>query len=279
MINKVSKTKLPKKQQAKLICVSRSSLYRKSKDREESLYNQELLILIDKLHLDYPAWGSRKLTSVLKRSGHSIGRKRVRRLMHILGIRGIAPGPKTTKKNRKYKVYPYLLRGLNIVKPNQVWCTDITYIPMPKGHVYLVAIMDWYSRKILSWRISNTMTSDFCVSALEDAIEQYGAPEIFNTDQGSQFTSIDFTTILKETKNTKISMDGKGCWVDNVFIERLWRSLKYEEVYLNAYEDVADAKLRIGKYLNCYNTFRPHASLNENTPDEVYYRKELKKVG
>ncbi len=175
----------------------------------------------------------------------------------------VSPGPKTTKKTSKHKVYPYLLKGLTIDRPNQVWCTDITYTPMPKGHIYLVAIMDWYSRKVLSWRISNTLTADFCVSALKDAIRKYNIPEIFNTDQGSQFTSDEFIKTLKNTRKTKISMDGKGCWVNNVFIEKLWRSLKYEEVYLNAYESINEAKQRISKYFNNYNTFRPHVAMGE----------------
>lgn len=190
--------------------------------------------------------------------------------MTVMGIGAIYPKPKTTIANKQHRVYPYLLRNLNIHYPNQVWCTDITYIPMAKGFVYLVAIMDWYSRKVLSWRISNTMDTGFCLEALNEALEKYGKPEIFNTDQGCQFTSTDFTECLKEN-GIKISMDGKGRWMDNVFIERLWRSLKYEEVYLKAYSSIRKAEVEIGNYFLFYNEERSHQSLSKMTPDEAYH--------
>ena len=229
----------------------------------------ELCRLIDEIHLDRPFLGSRRILDELRDRGWRINRKRVVRLMQKLSITAVAPRPKLSLPGKGHKVYPYLLRGLAVTRPNQVWAADITYIPLPRGFLYLVAVMDWYSRRVLSWRLSNTMDTGFCVEALEEALALYGAPEIFNTDQGSQFTSEAFTGVLKAAK-VKISMDGKGRWVDNVFIERLWRSLKYEEVYLKAYESAAEAREGIGKWIRYYNTRRRHQGLGQRTPDEVF---------
>jgi len=229
-----------------------------------------LMRRIDEIHLRLPFYGSRKIRDQLQREGSKVNRKKVQRLMRLMGIAAIYP-----KKRRSsllaegHRIYPYLLRGLTIDRPNQVWCADICYIPMARGFLYLVAIMDWASRKVLSWRLSNTLESDFCVDALEEALRGYGTPEIFNTDQGAQFTSEDFTEGLQD-RGIRISMDGKGRWIDNVFIERLWRSLKYEEVYLKAYETVAEAIRGIGNYFDLYNGERPHQSLGRLTPNEVY---------
>jgi putative transposase len=230
-----------------------------------------LMRLLDELHLKQPFKGSRRLKDDLwDEHGIHINRKAVQRLMRMMGIQAIFPGKKTTVPNQAHKKYPYLLKDVAVDKPNKAWCTDITYIPMRKGFLYLVVIMDWHSRKALSWRISNSMNADFCVEALEEAIAKYGVPEIFNSDQGVQFTCDDFISVLKENK-IKISMDGKGRWIDNVFIERLWRSLKYEEVYLHAYESVAQAKKGIDEWLNFYNDKRRHSKLERKTPDQVYY--------
>ena len=225
--------------------------------------------LIDEIHIDKPFLGSRGIRDRLLDYGQVVNRKRVQRLMRILGISAVYPRPSLSKPGTGHKVYPYLLRNVEITRPNQVWAADITYIPMPRGFMYLVAVMDWHSRKVLSWRLSNTMEAGFCVEALEEALMKHGKPEIFNTDQGSQFTSEAFTDVLKDA-HVRISMDGKGRWVDNVFIERLWRSLKHEEVYLKAYEDVADARAGIGAWIEYYNSERRHQSLNRLTPGEVY---------
>ncbi len=226
---------------------------------------------LDELHLRHPFKGSRRLRDDLwDIYGLQVNRKRVQRLMRIMGIRALYPGARTTRPNPQHKVYPYLLRHLEINQVNQVWCTDITYIPMRKGFVYLVAIMDWHSRKVLAWRLSNSLDTAPCIEALEEALINHGTPEIFNSDQGCQFTSEGFTSVLK-THDIRISMDGKGRWMDNVFIERLWRSLKYEEVYLKAYDTVAQAQQGIGNWMNFYNQDRRHASLNRKTPDQVYY--------
>ncbi len=226
---------------------------------------------LDALHLKHPFKGSRRLCDDLwDVYGLRVNRKRVQRLMRVMRIRALYPGAKTTRPNLQHKVYPYLLRDLEINQVNQVWCTDITYIPMYKGFLYLVAIMDWHSRKVLSWRLSNSLDTAPCIEALEEAISLYGSPEIFNSDQGCQFTSEGFTAVLKDHK-IRISMDGKGRWVDNVFIERLWRSLKYEEIYLKAYDTVAQAQKGIGDWMNFYNQDRRHASLGRMTPDQVYY--------
>jgi len=260
---------LPVSRQCKVLDISRSSAY-----RMPSVANSEELDLmrkLDELHLRHPFKGSRRLRDDLwDVHGLHVNRKRVQRLMQIMGIRALAPGAKTTRPNLQHKIYPYLLREMEINRVNQVYCTDITYIPMRKGFLYLVAVMDWHSRKVLSWRLTNSLDTAPCIEALEEAIETYGKPEIFNSDQGCQFTSEDFTRVLKDHQ-IRISMDGKGRWMDNVFIERLWRSLKYEEVYLKAYDTVAEARRSIGNWMDFYNEERRHASLGRMTPDQVYY--------
>jgi len=229
----------------------------------------KLMRRIDEMHLKRPFYGSRRIRDWLQDEGHDINRKRVQRLMRQMGIRALYQKPRTSKPGKGHKIYSYLLRDRVIDRPNQVWATDISYIPMAKGFVYLVAVMDWYSRKVLSWRLSNSMESDFCIDALEEALSRHGTPDIFNTDQGAQFTSDAFTDVLKEA-GINISMDGKGRWIDNVFVERLWRSVKYEEVYLKAYETVAEARAGIGTYFQFYNSERRHQSMNRQTPDQVY---------
>lgn len=261
--------KLPLTQQAKLVGISRGSIYYLPKSA--STQDLELMRKMDALHLEFPFAGSRMLRDLLNRNGYKVGRKHVRTLMRRMGIEALYRKPNTSKRGHGHKIYPYLLRGLNIQKPNHVWATDITYIPMAKGFVYLCAVVDWASRKILSHRVSITMESDFCVEALEEALANYGKPDIFNTDQGSQFTSEAFTSALKQ-EDIRISMDGKGCWRDNVFVERIWRSIKYEEVYLHAYATVNEAKQGIARYIHQYNTRRPHSKLDKMTPDEFYYQ-------
>jgi len=228
-----------------------------------------LMNLIDRQYLVTPFYGARKMAVELARqTGRPINRKRVRRLMQIMGIRALYRRPRTSKSAPEHDIYPYLLRDLKITRPNHVWAADITYIPMSRGFLYLVAIIDWYSRYVISWRLSNTLDDNFCVAALEEALSE-GTPELFNTDQGSQFTSSSFTRLLKE-HNVKISMDGKGSYNDNLFIERLWRTIKYEEVYLKAYKDGREARISLGDYFQFYNTSRPHQSLSYRTPLEVY---------
>lgn len=253
--------------QCQLMRISTSTYYYKCK----GFSSQTLAIMriIDELYLASPTSGSRTISLKLRRLGYKVGRKYARSLMRKMGLYAIYTEPKTTIANKEHKVYPYLLRGLTIQKPNQVWCTDITYIPLKQGFVYLVAVMDWYSRKVLSWRISNTMDARFCVEALKDAMRKYGKPKIFNTDQGSQFTSKEFTDVLKDA-DIKISMDGRRRWIDNVFIERLWRSLKYECVYLNAFEIGRQAREGIGRWLDYYNHDRPHSTFDGHTPHETY---------
>lgn len=224
---------------------------------------------IDELHLDYPFAGSRMLRDLLRNEGRHVGRKRVRRLMQQMGIEALYRKPNTSRRHAAHPIYPYLLRNLSIDRPNHVWATDITYIPMRRGFVYLVAIVDWYSRRVLAWRLSNTLTTDFCIEALEEAITRYGTPEIFSTDQGSEFTSAEFTGALK-AHDIRISMDGKGCWRDNVFVERLWRTIKYEEVYLKAYDSVSQAKASLGQFITFYNSRRPHQTFAGKTPDMIY---------
>ena len=224
--------------------------------------------LIDRLYMAIPFYGARKIADCLKRQGHIVNRKRVQRLMRLMGIRAIYRKPRTSKPGKGHKIYPYLLRGLKVTRLNQVWSADITFIPMAKGFLYLVAIIDWYSRHVLSWRLSNTLDADFCVEALEEALRK-GRPEIFNTDQGSQFTGAEFTGMLKK-HNIRISMDGKGSYSDNLFIERLWRTVKYEEVYLNAYQDGREARISLSNYFLFYNTERPHQALGYRTPAEVF---------
>ena len=225
---------------------------------------------IDEIHLQHPFMGSRRIVGELVDKGFNVNRKKVQRLMRLMGIWALYPKPKTTQANKQHKVYPYLLRDLEVKYADQVWCTDLTYIPMEKGFVYVVVIMDWHSRKVLSWRLSNTLDTRFCLDALDEALRHYGRPEIFNSDQGCQFTSEAFTNRLLEN-NIQISMDGKGRWLDNVFVERLWRSLKYEEVYLKAYESIKQAELEIGNYFLFYNEQRKHQGLDKLTPDEVYH--------
>ena len=247
--------------------INRSGLYYQPKgDSDEDIV---LMKLIDRQYLATPFYGARKIAVELKRQkGFPINRKRVRRLMQRMEIRAVYRRPRTTKPAPGHKIYPYLLRDLKITRPNQVWAADITYIPMARGFLYLVSVIDWYSRYVISWRLSNTLDTDFCVTALEEALSK-GTPEIFNTDQGSQFTSEAFTGLLKE-HDVRISMDGKGSYNDNLFIERLWRTVKYEEVYLKAYEDGREARVSLGEYLLFYNTTRPHQSLGYLTPAEVY---------
>ena len=228
-----------------------------------------LMRRIDELHLEHPWMGSRKLRDMVNREGIPVGRKHVTTLMRKMGITALYQKPSTSKRNPAHKIYPYLLRGITINQADKAWAMDITYIPMRKGFVYLCAVVDWASRKVLSHRISITMDTAFCLEALEEAIARYGIPEIFNTDQGSQFTSYEFTQVLKD-RGIKISMDGKGCWRDNVFVERIWRSVKYEEVYLHAYNTVSEAKAGINRYFKFYNFQRSHSSLDKLTPNEYY---------
>ncbi len=255
--------------QCRLVSIARSSYYYER--RGESPVNLQLMRLIDEQFLETPFYGSRQMTRWLRREGYTVSRKRVRRLMRLLGLQAVFQRPRTSQPHPEHRIYPYLLRDLAITRPNQVWCTDVTYIPIRRGFLYLVAIMDWSSRKVLSWRLSNTLEPSFCVEALEEALERYGPPEIFNSDQGSQFTSKDFTDVLKAA-GVKISMDGKGRWMDNVFIERLWRSLKYEQVYLADYATGLEARAGIAWWINFYNQRRPHSSLEDQTPDEAYTR-------
>ncbi len=257
--------------QCELISLSRATYYRSVETDigTETPENLELMRLIDEEYTRHPFYGSRQMRNHFRRQGRVVGRKRIQRLMRLMGLVSVAPKPNTSKRNKAHKIYPYLLRGLVIDRPNQVWCTDITYIPMQGGFVYLVAIMDWYSRKVLAWEVSNTMEDTFCISALESAIRLYGTPEIFNTDQGSQFTSTDFIDVLKKN-DIKISMDGKGRWMDNVFIERLWRSVKYEDIYLKDHRTVVALKQGLGVYFRFYNYERPHQSFDACTPAEVY---------
>jgi putative transposase len=250
-----------------LLAVPHSSVYRKPP--EASAEDLAIMAQIDRQYLARPYYGSRRMAAWLATQGHVVNRKRVQRLMRLLALVAIYQRPNTSKPAPENRVYPYLLGGLAIERVNQVWCADITYIPMAKGFLYLVVIMDWVSRAVLAWQLSNTLDAAFCVEALEEALSKYGRPEIFNTDQGSQFTSDDFTGTLKEHAIT-ISMDGKGRCMDNVFVERLWRSLKYEEVYLNAYATVAEAKVGIGAWLDFYNEERPHQSLGYRTPRQIY---------
>jgi putative transposase len=255
-------------QQCELVGLSRSTWYYEPVG--ESAEDLALKALIDRIFTETPYFGSRKITVILRRLGHRINRKRVRRLMREMGLEVIWQKPNTSKPHPENRIYPYLLRRLTIDRPNQVWCTDITYIPMPKGFLFLVAIMDWYSRKVLAWRLSNTMLADFCVEALEEALARCGRPEIFNTDQGSQFTSDEFTGTLINA-GVRISMDGKGRFMDNIFCERLWRSLKYECVYLHAFATGGEARIGIGHWIDGYNARRPHQALGYRTPDEVYF--------
>ena len=259
---------LPIAKQAKALGVSRGSIY--YLPRPVSAADLAVMRRMDELHLDFPFAGSRMLRDLLHAEGIKIGRKHVSTLMKRMGIEAIYRKPNTSKPAPGHKIYPYLLGKMQVIQPNQVWAMDITYIPMAHGFVYLAAVVDWFSRRILSHRVSITMEADFCIEALEEALARHGRPQIFNTDQGSQFTSTAFTDILLKA-GVKISMDGKGSWRDNVFVERLWRSIKYEEVYLKAYETVTEARASIGRYVHFYNTRRPHSSLERSTPDQAYF--------
>jgi len=260
--------KLPINRQCQLLELSRSSFYYRGREVSESELQQ--MRQIDEIHTQRPFYGSRRIRDWFEDQGISVNRKRIQRLMRLMGIQALYPKKKTSRPGKGHKVYPYLLTGLDINGSNQVWAADITYIPMAKGFLYLVAIMDWHSRKVLSWRLSNTMDDYFCLEALNEALQCYGKPEIFNTDQGAQFTSMDFTDILKQ-HDIAISMDGKGRWMDNIFIERLWRSLKYEEVYLKAYQGVAEARQGIQSWLQFYNSERRHQGLRRQTPDSAFF--------
>ena len=259
---------LPITRQAEALGVSRGAVY--YVPRPPSAWDLMLMRRIDALHLDFPFAGARMLRRVLHREGTTAGRRRISTLMRQMGIAAVCPQPGTSRRHRAHPVYPYLLRHRSISTPNAVWAMDITYIPMAHGFVYLAAVMDWASRRVLSWRVSITLDSTFCMAAVEEAIARYGRPEIMNTDQGSQFTSAAFTGLLLD-HGIRISMDGRGCWRDNIFVERLWRSLKYEDIYLHGYESVPAVTAGIGRYLTLYNTRRPHSSLTDRTPDEAYF--------
>jgi len=259
---------LPLRRQAEMLQLSRSTLYYEPRPVPAA----ELAIMrrIDELHLDYPFAGSRMMRDLLRGEGIAIGRERVATMMRRMGIEALYRRPNTSRPALGHKIYPYLLRDLDVVRPDQVWAMDITYIPLARGFVYLAAVLDWFSRRVLSWRVSITLEVDFCLDAVEEALARHGRPEIFNTDQGSQFTSASFTGLLLGNA-IAISMDGRGAWRDNVFVERLWRSVKYEEVYLRAYDSVGEARASIGRYLAFYNRKRPHSSLDARTPDQAYF--------
>jgi putative transposase len=253
--------------QCELVSISRSGFYHRPAG--ETALNLELMRLIDAQFLETPWYGSRQMARHLRREGTVVGRKRIRRLMAKMGLAPIYQRPRTTVPNPEHRIFPYLLRDVVIDRPNQVWCADITYLPMRRGFLYLVAVMDWATRKVLAWRVSNTLDVEFCLEVLEEALARFGRPEIFNTDQGSQFTSPRFTGILQRA-GARISMDGRGRWMDNVFIERLWRSLKYECVYLHAFETGSELRAGLSKWIGYYNAGRPHSALAGRTPDEVY---------
>jgi putative transposase len=259
---------LPVVRQCTLLDLSRSSVY--YTPQPVSASDLALMRRIDELHLNHPFAGARMLRDFLNQEGITVGRRHVATLMKRMGIEALYRRPNTSRKHPQHPVFPYLLRGLEITRANHVWAMDISYIPMRKGFVYLAAVMDWATRRVLSWRLSNTLTTDFCLEAVEDALGRYGTPEIFNTDQGSQFTSSDFVDLLR-AHGIQQSMDGKGRWVDNVFVERLWRSVKYEEVYLHAYDSVTQARQGLERYFRFYNQRRPHSSLDGKTPDQVYF--------
>ena len=254
--------------QAEAVGIARSTVY--YLPARVSIADLDLMKQIDQLHTEFPFAGSRMLRCLLAANGSKVGRRHVKTLMQRMGIEALYRRPRTTRPEPGHKIYPYLLRGVEVARPNQVWAMDITYIPMAKGFVYLAVVLDWFSRRVLSWRVSITMEASFCVETLEEALARHGKPKIFNTDQGSQFTGAAFTEVLLRNE-IKISMDGKGAWRDNVFVERLWRSVKYEEVYLRAYDSVSDARSSIGRYLDLYNRRRPHSSLDDMTPDRAYF--------
>lgn len=255
------------RRQCELVGISRSTFYAPA--AAETPLNLSLMRLIDEQFLETPWYGSRQMARHLRRHGHTVGRKRIRRLMRKMGLQAVYQRPRTTVPHPEHKKWPYLLRNLDINRPNHVWCADITYIPMRRGFLYLVAVMDWASRRVLAWRLSNTMDVDFCVAAVEEAMARHGRPEIFNTDQGSQFTSPRFMELLTDA-GVRISMDGRGRWMDNVFIERLWRSMKYECIYLHAYETGSEARAGIGRWIDYYNFDRPHSTHGGRTPVEVH---------
>ena len=259
---------LPLTQQSKIVGISRSSLYYKAVPISER--DLELMRLIDEIHLKYPFYGSRRIRNELRDLGHDVGRGHVSTLMQRMGIRALYQKPRLSAPHPSHKVYPYLLRGVEISRANHCWAADITYLPMARGFCYLMAIMDWASRRVLAWRLSNTLDASFCTEALEEAISKYGTPEIFNSDQGSQFTSEAFIDILN-THDIRISMDSRGRWMDNVFVERLWRSVKYEEVYLKSYSTLTEARRELAGYFEFYNERRRHQGLDDRTPDEVYW--------
>lgn len=263
--------KLPVTRQCQILALSRSSAYYRRKPVPES--DLALMRRIDELHLDFPFAGSRMLRDLLRLEGHTAGRKRIARLMRQMGIEALYRKRNTSRRHPGHAVFPYLLRGLAITRPNQVWAMDITYLPMKRGFVYLAVVLDWATRRTLSFRLSNTLTADFCVEAVEEAIARHGIPEIFNTDQGSQFTSNEFVTCLQRY-GIRLSMDGKGCWRDNVFVERLWKTIKYEEVYLHAYDSVTEARQALSRYITFYNSRRPHSALDAQTPDTVYFTQQ-----
>lgn len=266
MVN-VEHLKLSIRSQCRLLMLNRSSYYCQPKG--ENTKNLAIMKKIDKIYLSHPYYGSRRMTHVLKQEEFQVSRHRVRRLMRLMGIQAIHPKPKTSLGNKEHKVYPYLLRNLTIDRPNQVWCSDITYVPMKRGFMYLTAIMDWHSRKVLTWRLSNTLDASFCVEVLEEALQIYGRPDIFNTDQGAQYTCDNFINLLKKNE-IKISMDGKGRWMDNVMIERLWRSVKYECLYLQEFDIIRELKNALQNWFVFYNGERPHTTFGGRRPNEVY---------
>lgn len=263
------------KRQCDLLSINRSSVYYKA--RPISPEDLEMMKLIDEQYMKTPVYGTRSMRDYLNRQGYNVNRKRVQRLMRLMGLEAIYPKPRTSKPHPGHRIYPYLLKGLNINRPDMVWATDITYIPLRRGFMYLVAVMDWHSRKVLSWRISNTLDSDFCVSALEEAIARYGSPEIFNTDQGSQFTSMAFTNVLK-SHDIKISMDGRGRCMDNIFVERLWWTVKYHYLHLHSFDNGLELQKGLRSWFEYYNRNRTHQSLNRMTPDECYFREQVKQA-
>ena len=264
---------VPLAMQCELAGVPRSSVYRRMdaacRVQLEDAEELKLRELIDEEYTSHPFYGSRRMVVFLRNGGHVVNRKRVQRLMRSMGLAGMAPGPNTSKSHPQHKVYPYLLRGVPVTRPNQVWSTDITYIRLARGFAYLVAVIDWYSRKVLSWRISNSMDASFCVDCLEDALRHHRRPEVFNSDQGSQFTSLAFTDVLKR-EGVTISMDGRGRALDNIFVERLWRNVKYEDVYLKGYANMTELVVGLAQYFAFYNARRPHQSLSYQTPDQVH---------
>jgi putative transposase len=260
--------RLPITRQAEALDLNRSTLYYVAKPVPES--DLALMRRIDEIHLEHPFAGSRMIRDLLRNEGSPVGRRRIRRLMKKMGIEAIYRRGNTSRRNQAHRIYPYLLRGLKIDRPNQVWAMDTTYVPMKRGFVYLTVVLDWATRKVLSWRLSNSLTPEACVEALEEAVLRFGAPEIMNTDQGSQFTSSAFISVLVEN-GIAISMDGKGCWRDNVFVERLWRTIKYEEIYLHAYATVSEAKANLVRYIAFYNGRRPHSTLDGIPPDAAYF--------